>query len=66
MPRTKSGNFDQNKYIAEWKKQNMKSIKVTYRNEFVDQFKTACSKLGISQSAVIKKAMEETIKKAEL
>lgn len=66
MPKKASGNFDQNRYMAEWQKQNMKAVKATYKNEFVDTFKTACSILGISQSDVIRQAMEETIKKAGL
>lgn len=44
----------------------MKAIKVTYKNDFVDTFKLACTKLNISQSSVIKEAMEKTIKKAGL
>jgi len=66
MPKKASGNFDQKKYIQDWKKQNMKSVKVTYKNEFVDLFKTACSILGVSQSEVIREAMEQAIKKAGL
>ena len=66
MPKKASGNFDQDKYVAEWKKQNMKYVKAAYRKEFVDQFRKACSVLDISQSEVIRKAMEETIRKAGL
>lgn len=66
MPKVPSGQFDQNKYIASWKKEHMKSIKVSYRSDFVDNFKLACSKLGMSQSQVLKKAMQETIEKAGL
>lgn len=66
MPNSNTKKFNQSKYIENWKKENMKSIKVRYRNEFVDDFKSACSHLGVSQSSVFKKAMEETIRKAGL
>lgn len=42
----------------------MKIVKVEYSNSFVDEFKAACKTLGVSQSSVIREAMEETIKKA--
>lgn len=64
MPRKSSGEFDQIKYQNDWKKENMKQVGGSYKNEFVEQFKAACKKLGVSQSEVIKSAMEETIKKA--
>lgn len=65
MPRKASGNFDQVKYQNQWIKDNMSTVRGTYRNEFVIEFKDACKKLGISQSEVIRKAMEQTIRKAE-
>lgn len=65
MPRKSSGEFDQIKYQNDWKKENMKQVGGSYKNEFVEQFKAACKKLGVSQSEVIKSAMEETIRKAE-
>ena len=65
MPKKASGNFDQVKYQNQWIKANMKTVRGTYRNEFVDQFKAACKKLGVSQSEIFRKAMEEIIKKAE-
>ena len=37
----------------------------TTDNQVVIEFKDACKKLGISQSEVIRKAMEQTIRKAE-
>jgi len=64
MPRKSSGEFDQIKYQNDWKKENMKQVGGSYKNEFVEQFKAACKKLGVSQSEVIKSAMEETIEKA--
>lgn len=63
MPRKSSGEFDQIKYQNDWKKENMKQVGGSYKNEFVEQFKAACKKLGVSQSEVIKSAMEETIEK---
>lgn len=50
--------------MAEWQKQNMKQVSVSYKTDFVLTFKEACKKLGVSQSEVIRKAMEETIEKA--
>lgn len=43
----------------------MKQVGAAYKIDFVDQFKAACKKLGVSQSEIFRKAMEETIKKAE-
>lgn len=47
--------------MHEWKKQNMKSVSCMYRKEFVEEFKEACTKLGIAQSDVLRKAMTDTI-----
>lgn len=57
--------FNQNKYIQEWKKEHMAKVSVAYNKEFVEQFKTACKKLGISQSQVIREAMEAIIEKTK-
>lgn len=65
MSRKSSGEFNQIKYQNDWKKQNMKQVGGSYKTEFVDEFKAACKKLGVSQSEVIRAAMEETIRKAE-
>lgn len=59
------GEFNQNKYIQEWKKEHMTKVTAAYNKEFVEQFKTACKKLGITQSKVIREAMEATIEKAK-
>lgn len=56
--------FDQKKYMNEWKKENMKQIKFSYKTDFVEEFKNACSTLDIAQSKVIREKMEETIMKA--
>lgn len=60
----KGNKFDQAKYMREWQKENMKQVKASYKTEFVDEFKEACKKLGIKQSDVIRKAMQDTIEKA--
>ena len=36
-------------------------VKASFKNDFVDQFKEACKILNISQSDVIRSAMEKTI-----
>ena len=65
MPRKASGDFDQIKYQNQWIKENTKPISGRYKAELVDEFKAACKKIGVSQSEVIRSAMEETIRKAE-
>lgn len=56
--------FDQMEYIADWKKKNMKSVSAQYSADFVIEFKSACKKLGLVQSQVFRKAMEEVIEQA--
>lgn len=58
--------FNENEYKREWRKQNMKTIRGTFKNDFVDEFKKACKILGITQADVIREAMNNTIKKAKL
>lgn len=60
----KNKKFDQAKYMREWQKENMKQVKASYKTEFVDEFKEACKKLGIKQSDVFRKAMQDMIEKA--
>lgn len=55
--------FDQQKYMQEWSKKNMTFVTARYKNEFVQEFKEACKALGLTQSEVIRKAMQETIDK---
>lgn len=50
---------------AKWQKANMKSVIAKYKIEFVDEFKDACMHLGITQSDVIRKAMNRTIADAK-
>jgi len=59
-------NFNENEYKREWRKQNMKTIRGTFKNDFVDEFKKACKILGITQADVIREAMNNTIKKAKM
>lgn len=67
MPRKSKGGqpFDQQAYMYEWAKENMATVNVRYKKEFVQEFKAACKALGLKQSEVIRKAMEETIEKAQ-
>lgn len=66
MPRkTKDGQpFDQNAYMAEWQKENMACVSAKYKKEFVQEFKAACAALGLKQSEVFRRAMEDVIEKA--
>lgn len=58
--------FNENQYKREWKKKNMKVVKASFKNDFVDQFKEACKVLGITQADAIRKAMSDTINEARL
>lgn len=58
--------FNKTDYQAKWDKENMLFVTAKYKKDFVLKFKSACKKLGVSQSEVIRHAMEETIKKAGL
>lgn len=57
--------FNENAYKREWKKENMKTVRASFKNDFVDQFKDACKILGISQADAIREAMYNTIQKAD-
>ena len=46
-------------------KANMAMVGAKYKKEFIKEFKEACKSLGITQSEVIRKAMQETIDKAK-
>lgn len=65
MLKKKNEKFDQGKYMQQWKKENMLSVKVAYKKGFVLEFREACTKLGIKQSEVIRNAMQETIDQAK-
>ena len=43
----------------------MAHVGATYKKEFVQEFKEACTKLGISQSKVFKSAMQKVIDKTK-
>lgn len=67
MPRKpKDGQpFDQVKYVSDWAKENMGRVTAQYKKDFVDHFKDSCKKLGLSQSEVFRKAMQEIIDLAD-
>ena len=46
-------------------KANMAMVGAKYKKEFIKEFKEACKSLGITQSEVIRKAMQATIDKAK-
>lgn len=46
-------------------KANMAMVGAKYKKEFIKEFKEACKSLGLTQSEVIRKAMQETIDKAK-
>lgn len=54
--------FDQKEYVKQWTKSNMKTVSVSYKTEFVTEFREACEKLGIKQSAVFREAMEQFLR----
>ena len=57
------GTFNQREYNAKWRAEIMMRVSATYKNDFVLKFREACKELGVSQSEVIRKAMQETIEK---
>lgn len=57
--------FNENVYKREWRKENMKPVRASFKKDFVDQFKEACKILGISQADAIREAMNNTIQKAD-
>lgn len=57
--------MDKYKAQRKYDKENTKMITVKYKKEFVNEFNDACKKLGLVKSQVIKKAMEDIIKKAQ-
>ncbi len=48
-----------------WIKENTAPISARYPKELVVEFKEACKTLGVSQSSLFRKVMEETIEKAK-
>ncbi len=66
MPKKPSGNFDQQKYTNQWKKENMMTVRAAYSSGFVKEFKEACAALGVSQSSVFREAMQKTIEEAKI
>ncbi|WP_289264663.1 hypothetical protein [Dubosiella newyorkensis] len=56
--------FNQHEYQKKWDKENMKSINVSYKTEFVESFREALKVLGLKQSDVFRKAMRAVIDEA--
>lgn len=48
----------------QWDKEKSGRVTGKYSKEFVEEFKAACNTLGIKQSQVFRKAMEEIIQQA--
>ncbi len=48
-----------------WQKEKSGRVVAKYKKEFVQQFKAACKGLGVTQSEVIRNAMQETIERYE-
>lgn len=59
--------MEQDKYTAQKKyaKTHIKKLSCSYQATFVDAFKEACGKLGVTQSEIVRRAMQETIDKAK-
>ena len=57
--------FNQNKYVQEWKKENMLSVQAKFKKDYVLEFRTACAALNIKQSDVIRQAMDDVIEQAK-
>lgn len=57
----------QDKYTSQKKyaKNNIKKLSCSFQKKFVDEFKEACRALGLTQSEVIRSAMQATIDKAK-
>lgn len=51
--------------MQRWQKQNMKAVAFKYKSEFVEEFRKACEQLGLKQSDVFRKAMNEVIQCAK-
>lgn len=43
----------------------MKRVSADYKSDFVDEFKASCKVLDLSQSEVIRDAMQQTIERAK-
>lgn len=57
----------EDKYSAQKKyaKNNIKKLSCSFQGTFVDEFRSACLKLNLKQSNIIRKAMQEIIDKAK-
>lgn len=63
--RLKKMNKQQQAQQNKWIKENTAPISARYPKELVVEFKEACKTLGVSQSSLFRKVMEETIEKAK-
>lgn len=57
----------EDKYKAQknYAKNNIKKVSCSFQKDFVEQFVQSCNELGITQSSVVRKAMQDTIEKAQ-
>ena len=49
--------FDQKEYVNQLTKSNIKTVSLSYKTDFVTEFREACEKLGIKQSAVFREKL---------
>lgn len=56
--------YAKNRPQKKYAKKNIKKLSCSFNKEFVDQFRDACKSLDITQSDVIRQAMQVTIDKA--
>ncbi len=57
----------EDKYKAQKKyaKSNIKKLSCSFNKDFVDEFKKACQTLGVTQSQIVREAMQNTIERAK-
>lgn len=57
----------EDKYKAQKKyaKSNIKKLSCSFNKDFVDEFKEACQTLGVTQSQIVREAMQNTIERAK-
>ena len=53
------------KYMNTWIKENYMRVGGSYPKAFAQECKDACKQLGVSQSEVLRNAMQETINKVK-
>lgn len=57
----------EDKYKAQKKyaKSNIKKLSCSFNKDFVDEFKEAYQTLGVTQSQIVREAMQNTIERAK-